>query len=58
MDFKLTGFFIPSTLAYMYYRSVLYRSHDIRMDPVQNKPDPFQLSFFIGRRKVDILSET
>ena len=24
------------------------------MDPVQSKPDPLQLSFFIGRRKVDL----
>ena len=42
----------------MYYRSVLYRSHNTRKDPVQNKPDPHQLSFFIGRREVDILRET
>jgi hypothetical protein len=41
----------------MYYRSVLYGSDDIRMDPVENKADPLQLSFFIGRRKVDILRD-
>jgi hypothetical protein len=27
------------------------------MDPVQKKPDPLELPFFIGRRKVDILHD-
>jgi len=41
----------------MYYRSVLYRSDDIRRDPVQNKSDPLHVPFFIGRRKVHILRD-